>query len=148
METSKNLLLMFLFSFSSVQAKDCWVTGRCQVPILLSLHDKYTANVYRGLRVSVVGCCNTIHFSIHKAVRSCMGGNSQVFNINGTFRPLWGHGRGQHSPKALCSNMYSNMGWKSEKGFVIFERIFAIVKLCIDKVGRELLRKLCQLPKD
>ena len=53
METSKNLLLMFLFSFSSVQAKDCWVTGRCQVPILLSLHDKYTANVYRGLRVSV-----------------------------------------------------------------------------------------------
>ena len=29
-----------------------------------------------------------------------------------------------------------------KKGFVIFGGKFAIVKLCIDKVGRELLRKL------
>ena len=29
-----------------------------------------------------------------------------------------------------------------KKGFVIFERKFAIVELCIDKVGRELLRSV------
>ena len=73
-----------------------------------------------------------------------MGGNKQVFNINGIIRPLWGRGRGQHSPKVL----YSNMHWKSKKGFVTFEEIIAIVKLGINKIGRELLRKLYQFSKD
>ena len=34
-----------------------------------------------------------------------------------------------------------------KQGFVIFERIFAIVKLYIEKVGRELLRKCNQSKK-
>ena len=38
--------------------------------------------------VQGLGCCNKISFLIHKADRSCTGGNNQVFNIKDTFRPL------------------------------------------------------------
>ena len=76
------------------------------------------------MRHPVLGCCNNISFSIYKPDRSCMGGNSQVFNIKGTFRPLWGRGRWQHSPKEYIVICSENLN----KGFVMFDRIFVIVK--------------------
>ena len=38
----------------------------------------------------ILGCCTDIHFLIYKADRKFMGGNKQVFNTNGIFRPLSG----------------------------------------------------------
>ena len=62
----------------------------------------------------MLGCCNDIHFSIHKAARRFMGGNRQVFNKNGTFRSESGRERGQHTSKGLPSSFGEVMRKNSE----------------------------------
>ena len=45
-----------------------------------------------------------------------MGGNKQVFNKNGNFRPKRGCGRGQHASKELPSSFREVM-WNFDKNF-------------------------------
>ena len=49
--------------------------------------DLVHANIFQTRNGCIIGCCKEIDFSKYKADQWFMGGNRQVFNINGTFRP-------------------------------------------------------------